>query len=203
MYKMFMGKQTWNSIIKDKEWVNNTRAYPHVFVPSEDEIHQLLVAPADLHPEIENAPHIEILEPEGLVKLEVLRPIWEWVGHPPVLQLKAVGWRVWEDRQIAFELERQIIEPPWAHIDIDWGESMVASMVARVVHLGMFEADFAAIEKQIFGGLGILKSFLEAPLTPQPVEVDQIDRDIINDIDISIIMSLNTVSRRLFKGKPT
>jgi hypothetical protein len=167
MYKMFMGKQTWNSIIKDKEWANNARDYPHVFAPSEDETHQLLVAPADLHSQIERAPRIEILETEGLVKLEVLRPIWEWVGQPPVLQLKAVGWRAWEDLQIAFKLERQIIEPPWAHIDIDWGESSGARVA------------------------------------PQPVEVDQIDRDIINDIDISIIMSLNTVSRRLFKGKPT
>lgn len=57
---------------------------------------------------IELSPPIELVSPPGLISLEVLHPVWEWRGY--VLRTTTVGWRAWEDLQIAVALEREIMQ---------------------------------------------------------------------------------------------
>lgn len=126
-------KQVWDDLEFEEE-IRNARHYPHVLAASKNEKHQLLMAPTDLHPKIEPAPRIEIVEPEGLVKLEMLQPIWEWVGHPPVLQLKVVGWRASEDLRVALEVERQIREQAC----YDWEERFVRLLAEFTARRSLF-----------------------------------------------------------------
>lgn len=191
MPKMFMHRQWWEDVIKSYEWTNNAKDFPHVLAPSKEETAPfLLTAPTELRAQIEQPAPIEIAATPGLVAPEVLQPVWEWAGNPPVLRMKTVGWRAWEDLQIALELERQILGPTYP----DWA----GSSVGQVTH-SIFEADFAAMEAKLIAGLGIPKEFLGYPLLPQP-EVDQLDREIFSDIDIAI-ETVNTTSRQLCKGK--
>ena len=190
MHKMFMNKQDWDDIVKWGAEVDYARDYPHVIVPLYGEAEVLFIPPADLDPSIARPPSTEIIEPPGLVRLDVLRPVWEWRGHPPVLHMDAMGWREFEDLQIAFELERQIT----GKIDVQWGEPLLV----KNDHLNIFETDYAYLEKKVLAGLGVPKSLLGLAVPEPPGDADPVlDREIFADIDIKV-SEINTPSRRLF-----
>lgn len=152
-HPMWMDQATWDDVRAFSE-SENEGLYPHIVMPEPGEVDALnLMSPTELTPQIKLVPPIEIVEPPGLTRLEVLRPVWEWRGDPPVLHVVTVGWRAWEDMQIALELERQILG---TSMYIEWAEPRIT----KSPDLDL-EVDYAYLEMQMVVALGLASPIAE------------------------------------------
>lgn len=145
--KMFINERDWKDIVKWNEESQLAQKYPHVIQPLYGEA-DLLVAPSeDTAPRIELAAPVHVATPTGIILPEVLCPVWTWRGKPPILHMEIVGWRAWEDLQVALELERQILTTS-RFVGIDWA----SPLAIKSENLNV-EGDYAGLEMRLVGGL--------------------------------------------------
>lgn len=158
---MWLTQQEWNDI---KGW--NMKSDPTV--EAREAERSLLEQLAGFAQKVELAPAPHLILPEtvlvelpGITIPAVLIPIVDWQGTPAVVHIEAVEWRVWEDMQIAREMERQILEDSAYGVD-DWGRQYKTVRINNLI-TESFKADLAYMEKIVAESLCIAISKISAP----------------------------------------